>query len=261
MFSLTALVPWMFFANAFLLSSESLVLNQALISKIYFPRIFIPAGVIAAGCVDFTISLTILLAIVLIYGVVPSVAFLVVPVLVTIAIATVLGAGTALSAINVRYRDVRYIVPFATQMWLFVTPVVYPSSSLSEPLRILSALNPMTGVVEGFRWALLGSGSAPWDLIGISAGSAVVLLVMGLAYFDRVERSFADLIPEPMSYVAIQAEGLGKSYRLGLSAAYGSLRESITNAVRGFDPAAAPSAAAEAAVDVLAKRAARCSAL
>ena len=194
LFSLTALVPWMFFANAFLLSSESLVLNQALISKIYFPRIFIPAGVIAAGCVDFTISLTILLAIVLIYGVVPSVAFLVVPLLIAIAIATVLGAGTALSAINVRYRDVRYIVPFATQMWLFVTPVVYPSSSLSEPLRILSALNPMTGVVEGFRWALLGSGSAPWDLIGISAGSAVVLLVMGLAYFDRVERSFADLI-------------------------------------------------------------------
>ena len=194
LFSLTALVPWMFFANAFLLSSESLVLNQTLISKIYFPRIFIPAGVVAAGCVDFTISLSILLAILLIYGVAPSLAFLVLPLLILIAIATVLGAGTALSAINVRYRDVRYVVPFATQIWLFVSPIVYPSSSLSEPLRTISAINPMTGVVEGFRWALLGGGSAPWELIGISAAAAVTLLIAGLAYFDRVERSFADLI-------------------------------------------------------------------
>jgi lipopolysaccharide transport system permease protein len=194
LFSLAALVPWMFFANAFLLGSESLVLNQALISKIYFPRIFIPAGVVAAGCVDFTISLAILLAIVLIYGIVPSLAILALPLLIAIAVMTALGAGAGLSAINVRYRDVRYVVPFATQIWLFVTPIVYANSALSQPLRTLSAINPMVGVVEGFRWAVLDTGSAPWDLIGISFASALVLLFAGLAYFDRVERSFADLI-------------------------------------------------------------------
>ncbi len=193
-FSLAGLVPWMFVANSFLLSSESLVLNQALISKIYFPRIFIPAGVVAAGCVDFTISLLILLAAILVYGIVPPIAVLMLPVLIAIAIATVLGAGAAFSAINVRYRDVRYVIPFASQMWLFLTPIVYPNSALSQPLRTISAINPMVGVVEGFRWALLGSGHAPWGLIGISAAAAAVLLLGGLMYFHRVERSFADLI-------------------------------------------------------------------
>jgi lipopolysaccharide transport system permease protein len=177
-----------------LLGSESLVLNQALISKIYFPRIFIPAGVVAAGCVDFTISLLILLTIVLVYGIVPSLAILALPLLIAIAIMTALGAAAGLSAVNVRYRDVRYVIPFATQIWFFFTPIVYPNSSLDEPLRTLSAINPMVGVVEGFRWAVLDTGSAPWDLIGISFVAAVVLLVAGLAYFDRVERSFADLI-------------------------------------------------------------------
>jgi lipopolysaccharide transport system permease protein len=194
LFSLAALVPWMFFANAFLLGSESLVLNQALISKIYFPRIFIPAGVVAAGCVDFTISLLILLTIVLVYGIVPSLAILVLPLLIAIAIMTALGAAAGLSAVNVRYRDVRYVIPFATQIWFFITPIVYPNSSLSEPLQTLSAINPMVGVVEGFRWAVLDTGSAPWDLIGISFAAAAVLLFLGLSYFDRVERSFADLI-------------------------------------------------------------------
>jgi lipopolysaccharide transport system permease protein len=194
LFSLAALVPWMFFANAFLLGSESLVMNQALISKIYFPRIFIPAGVVAAGCVDFTISLLILLVIVLVYGIVPSIAILALPLLILITVMTALGAGAGLSAINVRYRDVRYVVPFATQIWLFVTPIVYANSALSQPLRTLSAINPMVGVVEGFRWAVLGNGSAPWDLIGISFAAAAVLLFLGLSYFDRVERSFADLI-------------------------------------------------------------------
>ncbi len=194
LFSLAALVPWMFFANAFLLGSESLVLNQELVSKVYFPRIFLPAGVVAAGCVDFGISLVILLVVVLVYGIVPSLAILALPLLVVIAVATALGVGTALSAVNVRYRDVRYVVPFATQAWLFITPIVYPNSSLSEPLRTLSAVNPMVGVVEGFRWAVLDTGSAPVALMAISAAAAAVLLVAGLAYFDRVERSFADFI-------------------------------------------------------------------
>lgn len=193
LFSLAALVPWTFFANALLLGSESLVSNSALVSKIYFPRIFMPAGAIAAGLVDLGISLVILFAVVLIYGLVPPAAVLVLPVLVVIMLAAVLGTTAALSAINVRYRDVKYVIPFALQMWLFATPVVYPSSLIDEPWRTLTAINPMVGVVEGFRWAVLGT-DAPLELIGISAVAALVILVAGLAYFDRVERSFADFI-------------------------------------------------------------------
>jgi lipopolysaccharide transport system permease protein len=193
LFSLAALVPWTFFANALLLGSESLVSNSALVSKIYFPRIFMPAGAIAAGLVDLGISLVILFAVVLIYGLIPPAAVLVLPVLVVIMLATVLGATAALSAINVRYRDVKYVIPFALQMWLFATPVVYPSSLIDEPWRTLTAINPMVGVVEGFRWAVLGT-DAPLELIGISAISSLVIFVAGLAYFDRVERSFADFI-------------------------------------------------------------------
>lgn len=194
LFSLSASVPWTFFSNAILLGSDSLVANSALVSKIYFPRIFMPAGILVAGCVDLAISLVILLATALIWGFVPSPAILSLPLLIAIAVATALGVSTALSAVNVRYRDVRYVVPFAIQFWLFISPVVYPSSSLAEPWRTLSAINPMVGVIEGFRWATLGAGNAPWDLIGISAVSACVLLLAGLAYFDRVERGFADIV-------------------------------------------------------------------
>ncbi len=194
LFSLAALVPWTFFANTLLLSAESLVVNQQLVSKIYFPRIFVPAGVIAAGFVDIAISIVILLIIVFAWGFVPSLAILALPLLIVMVAATALGAGAALSAINVRYRDVRYVVPFAIQMWLFLTPVVYSSNDLSEPWRLLSAINPMAGVVEGFRWAVLDTGNAPLDMMAISAVTAAALLVAGLAYFDRVERAFADLI-------------------------------------------------------------------
>ena len=194
LFSLAALVPWTFFATALLLGSDSLVANSALVSKIYFPRIFMPMGVIVAGFVDLGISFVILMIIVFAWGFVPSVAILAVPLLVVIAAAAALGVTAALSAINVRYRDVRYVVPFAIQMWLFISPVVYPSSQIDEPWRTLSAINPMVGVVEGFRWATLGTGNAPWDLIGISAVSAVAILLAGLAYFDRTERAFADFV-------------------------------------------------------------------
>lgn len=194
LFSLAALVPWTYFANGLLLGSESLVSNSALVSKIYFPRIFMPAGVLAAGFVDLGVSLVILFAIVLIYGIVPTAAVLVLPLLVLIMVAAALGVTAGLAAVNVRYRDVRYVIPFAIQMWLFASPVAYPSSLIGEPWRTLSAINPMVGVVEGFRWATLGTANAPWELIGISAASAIVLLIGGLAYFDRVERSFADYI-------------------------------------------------------------------
>ena len=194
LFSLAALVPWVFFSNALLLGSDSLVSNSALVSKIYFPRIFMPAGVVVAGFVDLGISLTILFAIVLIWGYVPSLAILALPLLILIATATALGASAALSAINVRYRDVRYVVPFGIQLWLFISPIVYASDSIAEPWRTISAINPMVGVVEGFRWATLGTGNAPWDLIGISAAASIVFFFAGLAYFDRVERGFADYV-------------------------------------------------------------------
>jgi lipopolysaccharide transport system permease protein len=194
LFSLAALVPWTFFAGSLLLSSDSLVTNSALISKIYFPRIFIPAGVVVAGLVDLAISTVILFVVVLAWGLTPSAGVLALPLLVAIAIAAVLGAGAALSAVNVRYRDVRYVVPFAVQLWLFATPVAYPITLLDEPWRTLAALNPMVGVVEGFRWGVLGDGTAPWGAIGISAAAAAAFLVAGFAYFHRVERDFADIV-------------------------------------------------------------------
>jgi lipopolysaccharide transport system permease protein len=194
LFSLSALVPWVFFSNSLLLSSESLISNSGLVSKIYFPRIFMPAGPIVAGFVDLAISLVILLAIVLIWGYAPGVAILALPLLIAIAALTALGVGAALAAVNVRFRDVKYVVPFGIQLWLFISPIVYASSSIDEPWRTLSAINPMVGVVEGFRWATLGTGNAPWELIGISAACAVVLFLGGLAYFDRVERAFADFV-------------------------------------------------------------------
>jgi len=194
LFSLAGLVAWTFFATVLALAADSLVVNQALVAKIFFPRIFIPTGVMAAGLIDLAISLTILLVVAAIWGYAPGLAILALPLLIVMMLATTLGVGAALSAVNVRYRDVKYVVPFGIQMWLFLTPIVYPTSSLSQPWQTISAVNPMVGVVEGFRWATLSTGDAPLDLIGVSALSALALLFAGLAYFDRVERSFADLI-------------------------------------------------------------------
>jgi lipopolysaccharide transport system permease protein len=194
LFSLAGIVPWTYFSTTLLLSSESLVTNQSLVGKVYFPRIFIPAGVVAASLVDLSIAVVILLVIVAASGVGLSVSVLAIPLLVVVMVAAALGVGAGLAAVNVRYRDVRYIVPFALQLWLFATPIAYPSSVLHYPWRAVAAVNPMVGIVDGFRWAVLGRPSSPWTVIAISAVSAVVLLVGGLAYFDRVERRFADII-------------------------------------------------------------------
>lgn len=194
LFSLGALVPWVFFSNSVLLGSESLISNSALVSKIYFPRIFMPAGPIVAGFVDLAISTAILLTITLAWGYAPGLGILALPLLIVIAALAALGVGAALAAVNVRFRDVKYVVPFGIQLWLFITPIVYANSSIAQPWRTISAINPMVGVVEGFRWAALGTGEAPWDLIGISAAAAAILFLAGLAYFDRVERSFADFV-------------------------------------------------------------------
>jgi lipopolysaccharide transport system permease protein len=194
LFSLAGLVPWTYFSTALLLGSDSLVSNGPLVSKVYFPRIFIPAGVVAAGLIDLSIAFVILLVSVLASGIAPSFALLALPLLVVVMVAAALGVTAALAAVNVRYRDVRYVVPFATQLWLFATPIAYPLSVVHGPWRTVAAINPMTGVVEGFRWAVLGKPAAPWTLIGVSAASALLALVGGLVYFDRVERGFADVI-------------------------------------------------------------------
>jgi lipopolysaccharide transport system permease protein len=194
LFSLAGLVPWTFFANGLQLGSDSLVANSALVAKTYFPRIFIPVGVLAASLVDLAIAIVILLVVVAAYGTTLSATLLVVPLLILIALAAALGVSSALAAANVRYRDVRYVVPFTVQLWLFLTPVVYPITLVPSPWRTIAALNPMVGVVEGFRWAVLGGLAAPTTLMLVSAASAVVLLTIGLAYFDRVERSFADVM-------------------------------------------------------------------
>ena len=170
LFSLSGLVPWTYFSTAVMLGSDSLVTNSVLVSKVYFPRIFIPAGVVAAGLVDLSIAFVILLVVALAWGTSLSLAVIAVPLLVAIAIAAALGVSAGLSAINVRYRDVHYVVPFAMQLWLFATPIAYPATLVGNSWRIVSAINPMTGVVEGFRWAVLGKPSAPWALItGIGA--------------------------------------------------------------------------------------------
>ncbi|MDQ2629806.1 MAG: ABC transporter permease [Actinomycetota bacterium] len=193
LFALAALVPWAYFSNTLLFAAESLIVNTELVSKTYFPRIFIPAGVIAAGLIDLGVSLVLLLAVTFVYGIDPTPALLALPFLIFIVAATALGVGSGLAAINVRYRDVRYAVPFTVQLWFFLTPVVYWSGILSEPWQTISAINPLVGVTEGFRWAVLGM-DAPWELMGISLASAAILFVAGMAYFDRVERGFADFI-------------------------------------------------------------------
>jgi lipopolysaccharide transport system permease protein len=194
LFSLTGLVPWTFFQGVMILGADSLVVNEPLVAKIYFPRIFLPAGTVAAGLVDFAISFVLLLVIAACFGYFPLPQILAVLVILVMLVATTLGVTAALAAVNVRYRDVRYVVPFLVQIWLFASPIAYPSSIVDAPWRTISALNPMVGIVEGFRWAVLGEVSAPLAMMAISAATAALILVAGLAYFDRVERAFADLI-------------------------------------------------------------------
>jgi len=193
-FSFTALVPWAFFANGLGQASNSLVGSGALISKVYFPRLIIPLASVFSGIVDFLIAFGVLVAMMLYYGIAPTVNVLYLPLFLLLALVTSLGVGLWLSALNVEYRDVRYVVPFITQFWLFVTPIAYPSSLLNQPWRTIYGLNPMVGVVEGFRWALLGTNTAPGPLIAVSSAAAVLILITGAFYFRRMEKTFADIV-------------------------------------------------------------------
>lgn len=193
-FSYAALVPWTFFANSVSLASNSLVNSADMIKKIYFPRLTMPMASVLAGLVDFFLAFIILLGMMFYYGFTPTVNILWLPVLVLLALITALGVSLWLSAMNVKFRDVRYMIPFITQAWLFATPVAYPSSLLSEPWHTLYGINPMVGVVEGFRWALLGTDTAPGPIIIVSFIVSIGILISGAYYFRRMERTFADVI-------------------------------------------------------------------
>jgi lipopolysaccharide transport system permease protein len=195
LFAFAALVPWTFFARALAQSSESLVANQHLITKVYIPRLLLPLARVLGGLPDLGLSFVVLLGMVWWYQHFPRLVALVwVLPLVLLAMATALGVGLWLSALNVQYRDIQYVVPFLSQLWLFATPIAYPSSLLSEPWRTVYALNPMVGVVEGFRWVLLGGTSPPLAMLAASALATIITLVTGAFFFRRVERSFADVI-------------------------------------------------------------------
>ncbi len=193
-FAYAALVPWTFFANGLSESSNSLVGSANLIKKVYFPRLAVPAAAVLAGLVDFAVAFTVLVGMMLYYGVALTANALWLPVFLLLALATALGAGLWLSALNVQFRDVRYVVPFAVQFWLFATPIAYPSSLLPEPWRTVYGLNPMAGVVEGFRWALLGTETRPGAMATLSALAALLLLAGGAFYFRRMEKTFADVV-------------------------------------------------------------------
>jgi lipopolysaccharide transport system permease protein len=193
-FSYTALVPWTFFANGMNQGSNSLVASANLIKKVYFPRLTIPIATVFSGTVDFVLAFIMLTAMMLYYGFVPTANILWLPIFLLLALITSLGVSLWLSAMNVQFRDVRYIIPFLTQLWLFATPVAYPSSLLSEPWRTIYGINPMVGVVEGFRWALLGTNTAPGPVIIVSCLMSLAILVSGSFYFRRMEKNFADIV-------------------------------------------------------------------
>lgn len=193
-FSFAALVPWTLFATGLTQATNSIVSSSNLIKKVYFPRLIIPMATVLAGVVDFLLAFGVLILLMIFYGIFPTVNILWVPVFVLITVITSLAVSLWFSALNVEYRDVKYIIPFLTQIWLFATPIAYSSSLLSEPWRTIYGLNPMVGVVEGFRWALLGTETQPGWMAVVSAFAALFLLITGAFYFRRMEKTFADII-------------------------------------------------------------------
>lgn len=193
-FTYTALLPWNFFAMALSRSGNSIVSNSNLITKVYFPRLIVPTAAAIVGIVDFVIALMLLMAMMVFYNVTPTIAVLALPGFLVLAFAAALGVSLWLSALNARYRDVAHFIPFLVQMWFFATPVAYSSSLIPQRWQLLYGLNPMTGVVEGFRWALLGNGHAPVLMLGMSALVAMILLVSGAFYFRQMEKTFADVV-------------------------------------------------------------------
>ncbi len=193
-FAYTALLPWQLFAYSLSQAGNSMVASQQLIKKIYFPRLVIPISAVLGGLVDFCLAFVLLIGMMVYYQIAPTQGILLLPFFILLALATALAVGLWLSALSVKYRDVRYTLPFLTQFWLFITPIAYPSSLVSEKWRILYGLNPMAGVVEGFRWALLGKSGSVGPMILASTLAVTVLLIGGLFYFKSMERTFADVV-------------------------------------------------------------------
>jgi lipopolysaccharide transport system permease protein len=193
-FSFCALLPWQLFAFALTQSSNSLVQDAQVLTKVYFPRLIIPFASVIAGLVDFAIAFLVMVGMMLYYDIVPGLAMVTLPVFILLALAAALAVGLWLSALNVKYRDVRYTIPFLAQFWLFVTPVAYSSSLVPSKWQTLYGINPMVGVVEGFRWALLGKSSPPGAMLIVSVSATGILLLGGLFYFRRMEKSFADIV-------------------------------------------------------------------
>jgi len=193
-FAYTALLPWQLFARALTDASTSLVVNERLITKVYFPRLLVPASAVLASLVDFGIAFVLLLGMIFFYAIAPTGAVWTLPLFILLALMSALGVGFWLSALNAQFRDVRYTLPFLTQFWFFATPVVYPASLVPERWRLLYGLNPMTGVVEGFRWALLGKGGGIEPMLAVSVIVILVTFIGGLYYFRRMERTLADVV-------------------------------------------------------------------
>jgi len=193
-FAFTALLPWNLFATALNRSTVSLVSQVGLISKVYFPRLIIPLSAAFSGIIDFAIAFVILVGMMFWYGIMPRWAILSLPLFITIALVAALSVGLWLAALNVRYRDVGHTVPFLIQIWMFASPVAYPIGLIPEKWRLLYSFNPLAGVIEGFRWALLGKESPDFRVIAVSTMVVFALLFGGLIYFKRTERTFADLV-------------------------------------------------------------------
>jgi lipopolysaccharide transport system permease protein len=190
---LCALIPWQLFAFAVTQSSNSVVSSRGLLTKVYFPRLLIPIAPLLCGLIDFAVAFALLVPMMLFYGVVPGWGLVALPAFILLALAASLAVGLWLSALNAIYRDVQYTIPFLTQFWMFLTPIAYPSSIVPERWRLLYGLNPMAGVVDGFRWALLG-GEPPGPMLVVSTVVTLLLLVGGFYYFRRMERTFADVV-------------------------------------------------------------------
>lgn len=193
-FVYTALLPWNYFSQAISRSGASLVSDAHLVSKVYFPRLIMPLTSVVRPAVDFFWSFLVLLGLMVWFGIAPTWGLLAVPLFLLLALMTALAVGLWLSPLNVKYRDVGHIIPFLTQFWMYASPVVYPVSLVPEKWRLLYSLNPMAGVIEGFRWALLGKGSPDFGVMAVSAAVVLVLLLGGIVYFKRMERTFADVI-------------------------------------------------------------------
>lgn len=190
----SGLLPWQFFATAFAESGNSLVSNSGMISKVYFPRLVVPVSSVITSFVDFLISAVIMVLIMLYYGYMPGSSIVVLPLFVVLAFATAFGSGLWVSALMVRYRDFRYIVPFVVQFGLYISPVAFKSDVVPEQWRLLYSMNPMVGVIDGFRWALLGEKNIYWPGFYISVGAVALIIISGIWYFRRTERTFADVI-------------------------------------------------------------------